>query len=102
MRPELRRVDRRGRGSRPLRWLLTVHRDERGMAIAAVALLGAFLMLVSLVTAARAVRQTNFTQTDARWEEGLFVAESGLDYALVALDQDSTYNTGESTAALGS
>ncbi|MFQ5947845.1 MAG: hypothetical protein ACE5KX_03175 [Acidimicrobiia bacterium] len=93
---------RRGRRSRPLRWLLTVHRDERGMAIASVALLGAFLILVSLVTAARGLRQTNFTQTDARWEEGFFVAESGLDYALVALDQDSTYNTGESVAALGS
>ena len=69
--------------------------DERGMAIASAMFLGlAVVMLTSLVSV-RAFRQSGTVDGDARWEQAVHVAESGLDDGLVRMHENEDYTTGE-------
>jgi len=69
--------------------------DERGMAIAAVMFLGLAVVMLTSVVAVRAFRQSGSVATDARWEQALHVAESGLDDGLVRIYENEDYATGE-------
>lgn len=69
--------------------------DERGMAIATVALLGLAVVMVTSMMILRGTRQVRNTSSDAQWEQALHVAEAGLDYALVVVKIDRDFTTGE-------
>lgn len=69
--------------------------DERGMAIAAVMFLGLAIVMLTSVVAVRAFRQSGSVGGDARWEQALHVAESGLDDGLVRIFENEDYTTGE-------
>ena len=69
--------------------------DERGMSIAAVMFLGLAVVMLTSVVAVRAFRQGGSVDGDARWEQALHVAESGLDDGLVRMFQNEDYTTGE-------
>jgi len=70
-------------------------RDDRGMAVMAVMILGMALVLVTSVVVMRSVRQSGNAIGDARWEQTLNVAESGLDDGLARVYEDPTFTTGE-------
>jgi hypothetical protein len=72
-----------------------LHTDDRGMAIATVALLGLAVVMVTSIMTLRGTRQVRNTSSDAQWEQALHVAEAGLDYALVVVKINSDYTTGE-------
>jgi hypothetical protein len=69
--------------------------DERGMAIAAVMFIGLAVVMLTSVVAVRAYRQSGSVGGDARWEQALHVAESGLDDGLVRMYENEDYTTGE-------
>ncbi len=73
-RPALRRV------------LHSLDRDERGIAIVTVALLGAFLVMLTMLVASQTIRQSRSVDGDRSYEQAIHVAESGTDLALFALD----------------
>ncbi|MDH3730282.1 MAG: hypothetical protein OES13_03995 [Acidimicrobiia bacterium] len=73
-RPALRRV------------LRSLDRDERGVAIVTVALLGAFLVMLTMLVASQTIRQSRSVDGDRSYEQAIHVAESGTDLALFALD----------------
>ncbi len=75
--------------------LSAISRDERGVAIAIVMLVGVALVLVSTIVVSRGFRQLVNTANDTNWDNALFAAEAGLDGGLVVLDGDFTYTTGE-------
>ncbi len=83
--------------------LSAISRDERGVAIAMVMLVGVALVLVSTIVVSRGFRQLVNTANDTNWDRALFAAEAGLDGGLVLLDGDFTYTTGETIplSALG-
>jgi len=70
-------------------------RDERGMAMAMVLFLGMALMALTSVVVLRGVRQFGNTGGDARWEQSLNVAESGLDQGIAILAENPLFTTGE-------
>jgi hypothetical protein len=70
-------------------------RGERGLAVAAVLILGLSIVMLSSVVVVRSLRQSNTTLSDAGWEQALQVAESGLDEGLVAVAEDDAFTTGE-------
>ena len=70
-------------------------RDERGIAIATVALLGLAVVMVTTIMTFRGTRQVRNTGNDARWEQALHVAESGLDDIIVDVKADAGYTTGQ-------
>lgn len=72
-----------------------LHRDERGVAIAIVMLVGVALVIVSSVMIARGFRQLVNTSNDEHWDNALFAAEAALDDGLVILDYDFDFTTGE-------
>jgi hypothetical protein len=72
-----------------------VHREEHGAAIAIVMLVGVVLVLLSSIMIARGYRQLVNTAGDTHWDNALFAAESGLDDALLVLDYDFDYTTGQ-------
>lgn len=74
--------------------------DQRGVAMATVVLLGAVLVLMATVVALRAYASSDRVETDRKWEQALYTAESGIDVALVESSADSSWNTGESAADL--
>jgi len=57
--------------------------------MASVALLGGFLVLVSVVVAARTMSENRHVGLDRTWEQALQVAESGIDQALFELEADN-------------
>lgn len=65
-------------------------RDDRGAALATVALLGTALVLIAAVIVARQMVEFDAGSSDRSWEEALHVAESGADDALYDLTQDET------------
>ncbi len=65
--------------------------DDRGAAIAVVALLGTALVLIAGVIVARQYNEFQAGSSDQGWEEALHVAESGVDEMLYELDQDPDY-----------
>jgi hypothetical protein len=65
------------------------------MAVPLVALLGFAIVMLSSVVAVQALRQGGTTAGDAVWEQALHVAESGLDDALVRMNDQPGYTTGE-------
>lgn len=77
----------------------TVHRDERGMAMIAVAMLGSALILISTVVFARGLAQFGNTRGDAIWEQALASAEAGLNLGLATVEADDGYDTGEEIPA---
>jgi len=72
-----------------------IRREDRGAAIAIVMLVGVVLILLSSVMVARGYRQLVNTSNDTHWDNALFSAEAGLDQALLALDYDFDYTTGQ-------
>ncbi|MFH1330398.1 MAG: hypothetical protein ABIJ48_07105 [Actinomycetota bacterium] len=76
-------------------------RDDRGAALALVAFLGMALVLVAAVVAIRGVRQLGSVASDARWQQALYVAESGLDEGMRAIEADPEFNTGEVAPEFG-
>ena len=72
-----------------------ISRDERGVALAIVLLVGVALVLVSTVVVSRGFRQLVNTSNDTNWDNALLAAETGLDSGLVTLDGDFSYATGE-------
>jgi len=75
--------------------LAAFSRDERGVALAIVLLVGVALVLVSTIVVARGFRQLVNISNDTNWDLALFAAEGGLDDGLVLLDIDFTSTTGE-------
>jgi hypothetical protein len=69
--------------------------DERGVAIATVALLGFAVVMITTVMTLRGTRQLRNTSSDAQWEQSLHVAEAGLDDIIVKVEADQTFSTGE-------
>jgi hypothetical protein len=80
---------------RPDELVKSLHRDERGVALAVVLLVGVSLVLVTTVMMARGLRQFVRTASEIAWDDALFAAEAGLDDALALLDVDFTFTTGE-------
>jgi len=74
---------------------MRIHRDERGAALAIVMLVGVVLVMLSSIMVARGYRQLVNTSNDTHWDDALFAAEAGLDDALVLLDQDFGFDSGE-------
>ncbi len=74
-----------GRGRRRLRG------DDRGAAMAVVAMLGTALVLIAAVIVTRQMIEFEVGNSDRGWEEALHVAESGVDEVLYELDQDYEY-----------
>jgi hypothetical protein len=72
-----------------------LHRDERGVAIAIVLLIGVTLVILSSIMVARGFRQMVNTAGDSSWDNALFAAEAGLDDGLVILDYDFDFTTGQ-------
>jgi hypothetical protein len=72
-----------------------LRREECGMAMATVLLLGMALMALTAVVATRSLRQAGNVGSDLRWEQALMVAEAGLDTALIRVYENKSYNTGE-------
>jgi hypothetical protein len=60
-----------------------------------VLFLGMALMALASVVIMRGVRQFGNTGGDARWEQALAVAESGLDQGIQILAENPLYTTGE-------
>jgi hypothetical protein len=65
------------------------------MAAVIVLLLGFSLLLLTSVVVFRAVVQAGATSSDARWEQALYVAESGLNFGGLAVSRDDEFDTGE-------
>lgn len=76
-----------------------LHRDESGVALAIVMLLGSILVLISVVIVNRAARQVGTVNSDTRWDQALHVAESGIDVGLVSLEGNESWTTGETVPA---
>jgi hypothetical protein len=72
-----------------------VIRDERGIAVATVLLLGFSLILLTSVVAFRSLVQSQSVHVDSEWELTLAVAEAGLDVGLDLANADESYTTGE-------
>lgn len=66
-------------------------RDDRGAALATVALLGSALVLIAAVIVVRQMVEFDAGSTDRTWEEALHVAESGADDVFYGLTQDEQY-----------
>ena len=60
----------------------TSHREDRGAALAIVAMLGSALMLTASVVVARGVAQFGNTAGSGCWEQALATAESALNWGL--------------------
>ncbi|MEE8330513.1 MAG: hypothetical protein V3R84_01950 [Acidimicrobiia bacterium] len=67
------------------RWL-RLHADDRGVALVSVGLLGAFLVMISVIVAVRTMQTSSSVAKDRYYEQAIHVAESGADQALYALD----------------
>jgi hypothetical protein len=73
-------------------------RGDDGMALAIVALLGSALLVIGMIVVARATVSQMHTAADRDYEDALFVAESGVDVALIDVADDWEYATvGEGT-----
>jgi len=70
-------------------------RDDSGLAMITVVMLGTALLLVMSVVFARGLAQFGNTNEDALWEQALAAAESGLNLGLATLDDDGGYTTGD-------
>ncbi|MEK7251653.1 MAG: hypothetical protein AAB198_00160 [Actinomycetota bacterium] len=77
----------------------TSHREDRGAALAIVAMLGSALMLTASVVVARGVAQFGNTAGSGCWEQALATAESALNWGLGELQVDQSFTTGEVLAA---
>lgn len=73
-------------------WLRRPARNEQGVAMAAVALLGGFLVLLTVVVAARTMAESRSVSGDRSWEQAIHVAESGVDQALFDLNERNPVN----------
>ncbi|MDX1690155.1 MAG: hypothetical protein R3290_03925 [Acidimicrobiia bacterium] len=69
--------------------------DDRGVAIATVALLGLAVVMMTSVMTLRGTRQVNNTSSDGQWEQSLHVAEAGLADVITDVKADDTYTTGQ-------
>jgi hypothetical protein len=65
------------------------------MAAVVVLLMGVSLLLLTSVVVFRAVVQAGATRSDARWEQALYVAESGLNLGGLTVQRDEGFTTGE-------
>ncbi len=83
------------------RCLARLRGDDRGAAMAVVAMLGTALVLIAAVIVSRQMIEFEVGSSDRDWEEALHVAESGVDEVLYELDQDHEYieNEGLTVAA---
>jgi len=68
--------------------------------MASVALLGAFLLMLSVVVMARSMSETNFVAGDRAFDQAIHVAESSIDLALASFTSDPTLNTGQAHEAV--
>ncbi len=72
------------------------HRSgEEGVVAVMVLLLGFALMIMAVVVTTRAMNHARVTLLDARWEQALYVAESGLNVGSFTLEDFPTFTTGE-------
>ena len=76
----------------PKNWI----RDEGGMAIAMVTLLGTALIILTAVIVLRASTQTEASQQDREWEAALVSAETGLDETFTILSVNASFATVDS------
>jgi hypothetical protein len=60
--------------------------DDRGVAMVSVGLLGAFLVMLSIVVAMQTMQQSRSVDGDRNYEQAIHVSESGVDVALYELD----------------
>jgi hypothetical protein len=75
-------------------------RADDGIAMATVALLGAFMVLLIAVIASRTLNEAGDVGGDRLWEAALQTAETGLDTAIAELNDDIDFSTGETIADL--
>lgn len=75
--------------------------DDRGAALAVVAMLGTALLLIAAVIVARQMTEFEVGASDQGWEEALHVAESGVDEMLYELDQNPSYMEDEDLLVTG-
>jgi hypothetical protein len=76
--------------------------SEAGIAMATVALLGAFMVLLIAVISSRTLNEAGDVGTDRQWEQALQTAETGIDHAIAELNDDIGFETGQSIAVLDS
>lgn len=69
------------------------------MAVIGVVMFGAALVLISGVALTRGNAQFGNTLGDRHWEDALAVAESGVNWALAAIEADPGYHTGDTVPA---
>jgi hypothetical protein len=70
-------------------------RDEEGMSMVLVVMIGMVVFILVAVMAARSLSSLNEVRHDRQWERALHVAESGIDHTLHKLTDDRDFNTGE-------
>ncbi|MEX0825189.1 MAG: hypothetical protein WD184_00285 [Acidimicrobiia bacterium] len=76
-----------------------VFADDRGAALALVAILGATLAVLMSVMLTRGIAQFGNTAADECWEQSLATADSALGWGLAQLEADETFTTGEALPA---
>ncbi len=70
-----------------------LRREDRGAALATVALLGTALVVLTAVIVMRGVTQHSTIDVDRDWEQALHVAESGLDEAFFEIEDAPDLDT---------
>ncbi len=63
-----------------------LRREERGLAMASVVILGAILVAISVVLVVTTASENRVVSGDRTFEQAVHVAESGIDTTLTALD----------------
>lgn len=74
--------------------------EEQGLAIASVAILGAFLVMVTVVVMLRSMTEQGLTRDDRLFEQSLHTAEASIDFALAEFVSDPAFNTTHTKAAV--
>ena len=67
-------------------------RDEAGVAMAMVALLGTALVMTAMVLVIRATSQHTAVDVDRDWEQAIHIAEGGVDGVLYSIGEGLTVN----------
>ncbi|MBT8213063.1 MAG: hypothetical protein KJN71_07940, partial [Acidimicrobiia bacterium] len=76
----------------------TLHRDERGIALASAIFLGVVMVMITAVMITRALGQSDADYASREFDQALHVAEGGLDFGITSLNVDDTFTTGHLAA----
>lgn len=75
------------------RWVRSLNRDDSGVAVITVTLVGVAVAGVVAVLAVNTLRNYREAQQERQFDEVLVLAESGLDRAVFELNSDPEYST---------